>query len=149
MKTEATRRSWIAQSGKGVWQESPLVGVDGAAEETSGECIEGVPSESSGRSSNWSTCVATCATPRSLRAVESVIGCKPPEKANTTATGNGYDMLWLGPDEWLVRSAAAHSATQAAPMEAKLREAFKGLVRGGGGYRQRLHRARNQRHAHA
>jgi len=62
-----------------------------------------------------------------VAAVESVIGCKPPEKPNTTATGNGYDLMWLGPDEWLVRSAAAHSATQTAPMEARLREAFKGL----------------------
>jgi sarcosine oxidase subunit gamma len=62
-----------------------------------------------------------------VAAVEKVIGCKPPEKPNTTAAGNGYDLMWLGPDEWLVRSTASHSATQPAPLEAKLREAFKGL----------------------
>ena len=62
-----------------------------------------------------------------VRAVETVIGCRPPEKPNTTAQGNGYDMLWLGPDEWLVRSATAHDAAQTAPLQAKLIAAFKGV----------------------
>ncbi|MCC8400304.1 sarcosine oxidase subunit gamma [Paraburkholderia sp. MMS20-SJTN17] len=62
-----------------------------------------------------------------VRAVEAVIGCKPPEKANTVARGNGYDMAWLGPDEWLVRSEAAHDATRTAPLQAKLGAAFTGV----------------------
>ena len=55
-------------------------------------------------------------------AVESVLGCKPPAKANTIAQGNGCDVLWLGPDEWLVRSLEARAAT----LETKLRVAFDG-----------------------
>ncbi|MFT4066465.1 sarcosine oxidase subunit gamma [Paraburkholderia sp.] len=62
-----------------------------------------------------------------IRAVEQVIGCRPPEKANTSARGNGYDMLWLGPDEWLARSAAAHDATRSAPLQTKLGAAFAGV----------------------
>ncbi|SMG56437.1 sarcosine oxidase subunit gamma [Paraburkholderia susongensis] len=62
-----------------------------------------------------------------MRAVESVAGCQPPEKANTVARGDGYDMLWLGPDEWLACSAAAHDAKRAAPLQAKLGAAFAGV----------------------
>ena len=112
--------------GQGVWQESPLVGVDALLkkhEATASKAfrlnerpfLELVNVRGDLRDAAF------------VAAVESVIGCKPPEKANTTATGNGYDLMWLGPDEWLVRSAAAHSATQTAPMEARLREAVKGL----------------------
>jgi sarcosine oxidase subunit gamma len=62
-----------------------------------------------------------------MQAVEGVIGCRPPEKANTIVRGNGYDMLWLGPDEWLVRSAMAHDATRTAPLQGKLGAAFAGV----------------------
>ncbi|MBV8626513.1 MAG: sarcosine oxidase subunit gamma, partial [Paraburkholderia sp.] len=55
-------------------------------------------------------------------AVESVTGCRPPAKPNTVARGNGYDVLWLGPDEFLVRS----QQQQAGTLEAKLREALAG-----------------------
>jgi sarcosine oxidase subunit gamma len=58
-----------------------------------------------------------------MSAVQSVIGCRPPAKPNMVAQGNGYDVLWLGPDEWLVRS---HQA-QAATLEAKLWTAFNGM----------------------
>ena len=55
-------------------------------------------------------------------AVDRVLGCRPPAKANTVAQGNGCDVLWLGPDEWLVRSHEARAAT----LETKLRVAFDG-----------------------
>jgi sarcosine oxidase subunit gamma len=57
-----------------------------------------------------------------LGAVESVTGCRPPAKSNTVARGNGYDVLWLGPDEWLVRS----QQPQAPVAEDKLVEALQG-----------------------
>jgi sarcosine oxidase, subunit gamma len=112
--------------GRGAWQESPLLGVDGLLKKHQASAskafrlverpfLELVNLRGDLRDAAF------------VAAVESVIGCKPPEKPNTTATGNGYDLMWLGPDEWLVRSAIAHSATQAAPMEARLRGAFKGL----------------------
>ncbi|QCP53346.1 sarcosine oxidase subunit gamma [Trinickia violacea] len=62
------------------------------------------------------------ADPAFVGAAESVLGCKPPAKANTVAQGNGCDVLWLGPDEWLVRSLEARAAT----LETKLRVAFEG-----------------------
>ncbi|AME26128.1 sarcosine oxidase subunit gamma [Burkholderia sp. PAMC 26561] len=112
--------------GQGVWQESPLVGTDGllkkhlAAGSKAFRLVERPFLELVNLRGDLRDAAF-------VAAVESVLGCKPPEEANTTATGNGYDLLWLGPDEWLVRSVASHSATQAAPMEAKLRNAFRGL----------------------
>jgi sarcosine oxidase subunit gamma len=112
--------------GQGVWQESPLVGVDILLREHQAVVskvfrlaerpfLELVNVRGDTRDAAF------------VQAVESVIGCKPPEEPNTARRGKDYDMLWLGPDEWLVRSATAHFAAQPAPLEAKLRESFKGL----------------------
>jgi sarcosine oxidase subunit gamma len=117
-------RAIVGQAG--VWQESPLVGVDGLLKKhqatsskafrmTERPFLELVNVRGDTRDAAF------------VRAVETVIGCRPPEKPNTTAQGNGYDMLWLGPDEWLVRSATAHDAAQTAPLQAKLIAAFKGV----------------------
>jgi sarcosine oxidase subunit gamma len=112
--------------GQGVWQESPLVGADGLLRQHQASAskafrlserpfLELVNVRGDTRDAAF------------MQAVQSVIGCRPPEDPNTTGQGNGYDMLWLGPDEWLVRSATTHSAARPAPLEAKLREMFKGL----------------------
>ncbi|MFL6645741.1 MAG: sarcosine oxidase subunit gamma [Paraburkholderia fungorum] len=110
----------------GVWQESPLVGVDALLKKHQATTsaafrlnerpfLELVNVRGDTRDAAF------------VSAVESVLGCRPPEKANTLARGNGYDMLWLGPDEWLVRSATAHDATRTAPLQAKLGAAFAGV----------------------
>ncbi|CAE6826075.1 sarcosine oxidase subunit gamma [Paraburkholderia nemoris] len=110
----------------GVWQESPLVGADALLKKHQATVsaafrlserpfLELVNVRGDTRDAAF------------VSAVESVIGCRPPEKANTIAHGNGYDMLWLGPDEWLVRSAMAHDATRTAPLQAKLDAAFVGV----------------------
>ena len=110
----------------GVWQESPLVGADALLKKhqamvsaafrlSERPFLELVNVRGDTRDAAF------------VSAVESVIGCRPPEKANTIARGNGYDMLWLGPDEWLVRSAMAHDATRTAPLQAKLGAAFVGV----------------------
>lgn len=110
----------------GVWQESPLVGVDALLKKHQATAsaafrlnerpfLELVNVRGDTRDAAF------------VSAVESVLGCRPPEKANTLARGNGYDMLWLGPDEWLVRSATAHDATRPAPLLAKLGAAFAGV----------------------
>jgi sarcosine oxidase, subunit gamma len=112
--------------GQGVWQESPLVGAEGllmkhqaavskAFRLSERPFLELVNVRGDTRDAAF------------MQAMENVIGCRPPEDPNTTAQGNGYDMLWLGPDEWLVRSAIVHSAAQPAPLEARLREVFNGL----------------------
>ncbi|HZZ02280.1 sarcosine oxidase subunit gamma [Paraburkholderia sp.] len=110
----------------GVWQESPLVGTDALLKKHQATAsaafrlserpfLELVNVRGDTRDAAF------------MKAVESVIGCRPPEKANTIARGNGYDVLWLGPDEWLVRSAMAHDATHTAPLQAKLGAAFAGV----------------------
>jgi sarcosine oxidase subunit gamma len=110
----------------GVWQESPLVGADALLKKHQATAsaafrlserpfLELVNVRGDTRDAAF------------MQAVESVIGCRPPEKANTIARGNGYDMLWLGPDEWVVRSAMAHDATRTAPLQAKLGAAFAGV----------------------
>ncbi len=110
----------------GVWQESPLVGADALLKKHQATAsaafrlserpfLELVNVRGDTRDAAF------------MQAVEGVIGCRPPEKANTIARGNGYDMLWLGPDEWLGRSAMAHDATRTAPLQAKLGAAFAGV----------------------
>lgn len=41
-----------------------------------------------------------------LAAVGGVVGIAPPVMPNTAVTGEGAVILWLGPDEWLVETAA-------------------------------------------
>ncbi|KGU81488.1 sarcosine oxidase subunit gamma [Burkholderia pseudomallei] len=62
--------------------------------------------------------------PAFVRAFEQVVGCRPPVKPNTVARGADHDVLWLGPDEWLVRS---NGAVAAGALEAKLAQAVQGL----------------------
>jgi sarcosine oxidase subunit gamma len=110
----------------GVWQESPLVGADALLKHHQASAnaafrlgerpfLELVTVRGDTRDAAF------------IRAVEAVIGCKPPQQANTVAQGNGYEMVWLGPDEWLVRSANAHDATRSAPLQATLGAAFGGV----------------------
>ncbi len=58
-----------------------------------------------------------------LAAFERVIGCRPPAAPNTVARSAEYDVLWLGPDEWLVRS---NGPVRAGVLEAKLAQAVQG-----------------------
>ncbi|MDE1182330.1 sarcosine oxidase subunit gamma family protein [Paraburkholderia sp.] len=106
----------------GVWQESPLVGV------------EGVPGLASAAFRLTERPFLQLVNVRGdlrdaafVAAFERVVGCRPPEKANTVASGNGFDVVWLGPDEWLVRSAAAYSAAATAPVAGALGTAFSGV----------------------
>ncbi|QVN20857.1 sarcosine oxidase subunit gamma [Burkholderia pyrrocinia] len=61
--------------------------------------------------------------PAFVSAFERVVGCRPPAAPNTVARGAEYDVLWLGPDEWLVRS---NGPVPAGVLEAKLAEAVQG-----------------------
>lgn len=61
--------------------------------------------------------------PAFVAAFERVVGCKPPATPNTIARSTAYDVLWLGPDEWLVRSTGP---VPAGLLEAKLAEALAG-----------------------
>ncbi|CAH0439329.1 sarcosine oxidase subunit gamma [Ralstonia pseudosolanacearum] len=61
--------------------------------------------------------------PAFLAAFERVIGCRLPAAPNTVARSAEYDVLWLGPDEWLVRS---NGPVRAGVLEAKLAQAVQG-----------------------
>lgn len=61
--------------------------------------------------------------PAFMSAVQSVLGASVPVKPNTVLQADDCDILWLGPDEWLVRSVEP----RAAMLEAKLAAAFGGL----------------------
>ena len=61
--------------------------------------------------------------PAFVAAVQSVLGVAPPAEPNTAVKGEGLDLLWLGPDEWI---AIQHGATPEAEWQlaARLREAL-------------------------
>ncbi|MGU7779306.1 sarcosine oxidase subunit gamma [Burkholderia sp. PU8-34] len=61
--------------------------------------------------------------PAFVAAFERVVGCRPPAAPNTVARSAEYDVLWLGPDEWFVRS---NGPVQAGVLEAALAEAVQG-----------------------
>jgi sarcosine oxidase subunit gamma len=67
-------------------------------------------------------------------AAERVLGCRPPVAPNTVAQGSGCDVLWLGPDEWLVRSLDARAATLETTLRAAFGGAFAAAVDVGSGY---------------
>ena len=69
-----------------------------------------------------------------IAAVEGVIGARLPVKPNTVVKGNGYDALWLGPDEWLVRSNDARTPELEGKLRTALGALFASVVDVGSGY---------------
>lgn len=55
-------------------------------------------------------------------AVHAMTGLTLPMKANTASVGNGRQLFWLGPDEWLLKTAAGSGEA----LEAALRVALAG-----------------------
>jgi sarcosine oxidase, subunit gamma len=114
--------SAIVQRAAGdVWQESPLVGV--------GDLLKAHQAAGSKKFSlserpfrELVNLRGDANDPAFVSAVESITGCQPPAKPNTVVRGNGYDVLWLGPDEWLVCS----QQQQSVGLEGKLAQALAG-----------------------
>ncbi|WP_233850021.1 sarcosine oxidase subunit gamma [Paraburkholderia sp. HD33-4] len=61
--------------------------------------------------------------PAFVSAFERVVGCRPPSAPNTVSRSAEYQVLWLGPDEWLVRS---NEPVLDGVLEAKLADALNG-----------------------
>ena len=83
---------------------------------------------SSGRSSRRSASASSAPAaaspdPAGLSAAEAALGFPLPAEPNTVAGAGGTDVLWLGPDEWLVVAAPGAEAA----LEAELAEALAGL----------------------
>lgn len=111
----------------GVWQESPLVGVDALLKKhqasataafrlTERPFLQLVNVRGDTRDAAF------------VQAVEQVLGCKPPETPNTIARDNGYDMLWLGPDEWLVVAEVGREAGLLGGLDAALGSTRRSVV---------------------
>jgi sarcosine oxidase subunit gamma len=52
-----------------------------------------------------------------------VLGCEPPNAPNTVIDSGDYRIYWLGPDEWLIMTAAG----QQEELKAKLHKALAGV----------------------
>lgn len=60
------------------------------------------------------------ADPLFRAAVKDATGTEPPAKANRVAVAGHRQVIWLGPDEWLVTAPAAEESTLAANLRARL-----------------------------
>jgi sarcosine oxidase subunit gamma len=69
-----------------------------------------------------------------ITAVEGAIGVRLPTKPNTVVKGAEYDALWLGPDEWLVRSNEARRPDLEGNVRTALGSLFASVVDVGSGY---------------
>lgn len=107
----------------GVWQESPLVGLDAllGADQARDKSVFRLRERPFLELVNIR---GDARDPVFVEASESILGCRPPTQPNTVARGTHHDVLWLGPDEWLVRSTLPHDAASAAPLEQALRTRF-------------------------
>lgn len=129
MWSEARSNGGAGTAAEGVHlrQESPLVGLGGALKQAAGRAGQKF----------WVRERAFCELvtlrgdvrdPAFTEAVASVVGCAPPSRANTVARGAQYDILWLGPDEWLVRSLQPQNTGLAERLAAVLAGQFASAV---------------------
>lgn len=110
-----------AQGSASVRQESPLVGVENLLQAQEAERSKKFHlSEHSFL--DLVNLRGDAADAAFVQAVRQATGAQVPARANTVAQGDGCDALWLGPDEWLVRS----KQPQAAQIEKKLAAALAG-----------------------
>jgi len=110
-----------AQGSASVRQESPLVGVENLLQAQEAERSKKFHlSEHSFL--DLVNLRGDAADAAFVQAVRQATGAQVPARANTVAQGDGCDVLWLGPDEWLVRS----KQPQAAQVEKKLAAALAG-----------------------
>jgi sarcosine oxidase subunit gamma len=69
-----------------------------------------------------------------ISAVEGAIGVRLPTKPNTVTKGAEYEALWLGPDEWLIRSNEARRPELEGKVRTALGALFASVVDVGSGY---------------
>ena len=67
-------------------------------------------------------------------AVEEVFGTALPRTPNTVERGRAYAALWLGPDEWLLRSNEPRPATAERSLRSRLAREFAAAVDVSSGY---------------
>jgi len=57
-----------------------------------------------------------------------VLGCEPPSAPNTVVDSGDYRIYWLGPDEWLVMTAAGQQDDLKASLDNALSDVFSSVV---------------------
>ena len=57
-----------------------------------------------------------------------VLGCEPPSAPNTVIDSGDYRIYWLGPDEWLIRTAAGQQDELKAKLHKALAAVFSSVV---------------------
>ena len=122
MWNETRNLTPVGERAGAVRLESPCIGVAGLLK---GQQTR-APSKFVMRESAFLDLVAVRGEPGDpafVSAFERVIGCRPPSAPNTVSRSAEYDVLWLGPDEWLVRS---NGPVQHGVLEAKLSDALNG-----------------------
>jgi sarcosine oxidase subunit gamma len=72
--------------------------------------------------------------PAFVDAVAQATGARLPAQPNTVARGEEYDVLWLGPDEWLVRSLQPRPALLETRLAGLLAGQFASAVDVGSGF---------------
>jgi len=60
------------------------------------------------------------ADPTFMAAIAGAVGIEPPTEPNTAQAGSDATVLWLGPDEWLIETAATAEAKTASALETAL-----------------------------
>ena len=63
-----------------------------------------------------------------LAACLKVLGCEPPSTANTVVDSGDYRIYWLGPDEWLIVTAAGQQDELKAKLHKALARVFSSVV---------------------
>ena len=63
-----------------------------------------------------------------LAAVNKVLGCSLPVKANTVVEAGDYKVYWLGPDEWLVITPTGQQGKVQSELQAVLADIFSSVV---------------------
>ncbi|MGF6753263.1 sarcosine oxidase subunit gamma [Paraburkholderia sp. GAS42] len=117
----------------GVWQESPLVAMASA-----------IASRQAGPAASFEMRERPFVDLVSIRgvvsdtlftaAVSQVVGCEVPAVPNTVAHGEAHDMLWLGPDEWMVVGKTAGTGALGRGLATALSGQFASAVDVSSGY---------------
>lgn len=127
------RVAQILSSGEGVWQESPLVAL--------ASDIASRHSDSSSafhlRERPFVDLVTVRGSVFDGQFVETLslnVGCKPHATPNKVSRGPKFDVLWLGPDEWMVMGQEASDGKLARELQQAFAGQFVSVVDVSSGY---------------
>jgi sarcosine oxidase, subunit gamma len=128
-----TRSDTAKSNATGVLQESPLIGVTELLDAQTAR-VAGLFSLHERAFCDLVNVRGDLRDPAFVDAVAQATGVRLPDQPNTVTRGAEYDALWLGPDEWLVRSLETRPALLETRVAAALAGQFATAVDVGSGY---------------